>query len=84
MLNNLLKFVEETIPVSLIMIRESESPEQQAQPFEGVSDEPVIRTMKAMFASLRRKGNTIEGARSIICNIQPFNQFPQYLAALED
>ena len=84
MLNTLLKFVEETIPVSLIMIRESESPEQQAQPFEGVSDEPVIKTMKAMFSSLRRRGNSAEAARAIISNIQPFNQFPQYLAALED
>ncbi len=83
-LNQLLRFIEETIPVSLIMIRESETPEQQASPFEAISHEPVKIMMRQVYENLTAQGRTPDQARSMIANIQPFNLYPQYLAILTD
>jgi len=77
-LNQLLKFIEETVPVSLITIKESEQPEQQGQPFDETDQEPVRKTMKMMFEQLVTGGKTPDMAKSIILNIEPFNLFPHF------
>lgn len=79
---HLLKFIEETIPVSLIMIRENESPEQQAGPFESASHQPIISMMRRMYLSLTVQGHSEEQARAIIGTIQPFDLYPQYIASI--
>lgn len=80
---SLLKFVEETVPVSLITIRESEQPEIQGQPFEGIDHEPIRVAMKQMYNSLITKGRTDEQAKAIILNIEPFNIYPQYIDSID-
>ncbi|AUD02431.1 ATP-binding protein [Spirosoma pollinicola] len=81
-LNNLLKFVEETIPIRSIMIRETESPEEQAQPFEQVSHEPIKQAASAMFQAQCAKGKTPDEARNLIFSIHPFSLFPEYVQSL--
>lgn len=78
----LLNFIGETVPVSTIMIRESETPEQQAQPFEGVAHDDLIQTARAMYRSLTGQGRSPEQAKHLIASIYPFNLYPQYLATL--
>ena len=75
----LIRFVEENIPSKSIYIKEAEEPEQQGKPFEGIDQEPIRQTMQSMFNSLISKGKTKEEAKSIIINIDPFNQFTQFL-----
>ncbi len=82
-LADLFRLIEETVPVPLITIKESESPENQGQPFEGIDQNPLIKVMKQMFASLQGEGKTDDQAKSIILNIEPFNLFPQYLEYLK-
>lgn len=75
----LMRFVEENIPSKSIYIKEAEEPEQQGKPFEGIDQEPIRQTMQSMFDSLVKKGKTSEDAKAIIINIDPFNQFTQFL-----
>lgn len=75
----LLKLIEETIPVKSIYIREAEEPEAQGKPFEGADQELIGKTMKQMFDNLVSQGKTTEQAKSIILNIDPFNQFPHFV-----
>lgn len=82
-LKELLRFIEETVPVPLITIREAEQPEIQCSPFEHVNHEPVRNLMKQMFQKLIASSKTDEQAKSIIMNIEPFNHFPQYLELLK-
>ena len=82
-LSALLKFIEETVPVPLITIKESEQPELQGQPFEETDQEPVRKTMKQMYDRLLSEGRSDDQAKSIILNIEPFNLFPQFIEYLK-
>lgn len=80
----LLRFIEETIPTKSIYIKESEEPELQGQPFEGVDHEPIRKLMQSMFENLVQSGNSAETAKSIIGNIEPFNHYLQFIDFLSE
>jgi hypothetical protein len=75
----LLRFIEETIPTKSIFIKESEEPEAQGKPFDGIDQEPIRKTMSMMFENLITGGKSEMEAKSIILNIEPFNNFPHFL-----
>ena len=75
----LISFIEENIPSKSIYIKEAEEPEQQGKPFEGIDQEPIRKIMQTMFESLKIKGKTVEEAKAIIVNIDPFNHFTHFL-----
>lgn len=77
-IKKLLRFVEETVPVPLITIQESENPEMQGQPFENTDHEPVKTAMEQMFKKMVSSGMEHQHAISIILNIEPFNHFPHF------
>jgi hypothetical protein len=79
----LLRFIEETIPSKSIYIKESEQPELQGTPFEDASKEIIRTTMNTMYTNLLSQGKTKEQAKSIISNIEPFNNFDQFLEFLK-
>lgn len=81
-LNNLLRFIEETVPVPLITIKESEQPEMQSQPFEQAGQELVKQAMLRMYQNLIQEGKSTDRAKAIILNIEPFNLFPHFIEAL--
>lgn len=83
-LNTLLKFVEETIPIRAIMIRENENPGEQTEPFEQTSHEPIKQTVALMFKAQRSNGKTPDQARALILSIHPFSLFPEYVNSLTD
>lgn len=78
----LLRFIEETIPTKSIYIKESEEPELQGQPFEGIDIEPIKNLMQLMFENLILSGNSPETAKSLIGNIEPFNHYIQFVELL--
>lgn len=78
-IETLIRFIEENIPSKSIYIKTAEEPETQGNPFEGVDQEPIRKTMELMFSSLLSKGKTPEEAKAIIANVDPFNQFAHFL-----
>lgn len=82
-LHQLLRFVEETVPVSLITIKESEQPELQGQAFEDTDQEPVRKAMKQLYNKLVKDGKSKDEAKSIVLNIEPFNLYPQFAEYLK-
>ena len=81
-IDNLIRFIEETIPTKSIFIKESEQPEAQGKPFEGIDHEIIRNTMQLMFSNLTKNGKTTEQAKATIANIDPFNHFPHFLEFL--
>jgi hypothetical protein len=77
-----LRFIEETIPVPLITLKENENEILHGQPFEGENHDLIRATMKAMYLNLIRHGKSGEQAKGIILNIEPFNFYPQYIEYL--
>lgn len=82
-LNDLLRYIEETVPVPLITIKESENPEIQGQPFEGIDQNPLLKVMLQMYGKLIQEGKSDDQAKALIFNIEPFNLFPQFIEYLK-
>lgn len=74
-----LRFIEETIPIPLITLKENENEIPHGQPFEGTNHELIQLTMKAMYENLISQGRKDEQAKAIILSIEPFNFYPQYI-----
>jgi hypothetical protein len=83
-IETLIRFIEETIPIKSIYIKEAESSETQGRPFEGVNHDDLIIIMKGIFNSLLTDGKSKEEARAIIINLEPFNHYPEYISNLEN
>jgi len=82
-IETLIRFIEETVPSKSIYIKEAEDPEALGKPFEGIETETIRQTLKLIFDNLTKEGRTPEQAKSIILNIDPFNQFPHFLEFLD-
>jgi hypothetical protein len=82
-IENLIRFIEETVPSKSIYIREASDEDAVGKPFEGTDLEPIRKTMKQMYDKLVNEGKTDEQARSIIFNIDPFNLYPQFLEFID-
>jgi len=81
-LETLLRFIEETIPSKSIYIKETEQPELQGTPFEDSGHEIIRTTMQSMFSNLVKQGKSELEAKAIISNIEPFNNFLQFIEFL--
>lgn len=77
-----LRFIEETIPIPLITLKENQNEIPHGQPFEGTSHDLIQVTMQAMYQNLIRQGKKDEQAKAIILSIEPFNFYPQYIEYL--
>ena len=82
-IETLLRFIEETIPVKSIYIREAEESETQGKPFEGIKHDDVWALMSNIYESLTSQGKTKEEAKAIIINLDPFNHYPEYISNLD-
>lgn len=78
----LMRLIEESIPIKSIYIKEAEEPETQGNPFEGINHSDISTLMQTVFDSLMRQGNSIEEAKAVIFNLEPFNHFPEYIETL--
>ncbi len=74
----LFRFIEETVPVPLISIKESEEPEKHGVAFEGADTAPIKTLMLQMLESLISKGVPSDEAKGQILSMEPFNQFPHF------
>jgi hypothetical protein len=81
-IENVLKFIEETVPVPLITLQENENIKPHGHPFEGADHEAIRNIMKAMYHNLIMNGKTDEQAKLRILHIEPFNFYPEYIEQL--
>ncbi|MGB3453604.1 MAG: ATP-binding protein [Moheibacter sp.] len=79
-----IQFIEETIPIPLITLRESENEKPHGQPFEGVDHNAIRETMTKLYRNFINAGLSSENAKARILNIEPFNFYPEYLEFIDD
>jgi hypothetical protein len=77
----LLRLLEETIPVPLIFMRESENPDSFTRPFEAATGNELNKVLEIVYASLLNK-HTAAQAKSILLLSEPFNEYPEIIASL--
>jgi len=84
MLHAVLRMLEETIPVPLIVLSEAEKPREQAMPYENVSDQEILPLIQDMFRDFRAAGRSAAEVRQLLLNMEPFNYFPHLIDKLTD
>lgn len=81
-IEKVIQFIEETIPVPLITLQESENEKPHGQPFEGIDHNAIKETMQKLFNSFVTSGLSIEKAKARILNTEPYNFYPEYIEFL--
>lgn len=80
----LMRFIEDSIPVRSIYIKEAEEPETEGKPFEGIINEDLRLYMIEFFRTLIKNGKSKEDAWTIIINMEPFNHYTEYIETLTE
>ena len=81
-IEKVIQFIEETIPVPLITLQESENEKPHGQPFEGIDHNAIKETMQKLFNGFVSSGLSIEKAKARILNTEPYNFYPEYIEFL--
>lgn len=81
-IEKVIQFIEETIPVPLITLQESENEKPHGQPFEGIDHYSIKETMQKLFTAYVSSGLSIEKAKARILNTEPYNFYPEYIEFL--
>lgn len=75
----LIKAVEETVPVPLIVMTNSEKPDSAAIPFEDSSDEEVETQIDTVMKILIKTGHPPEKAINMVFLMEEFRNFPEII-----
>lgn len=81
-IEKVIQFIEETIPVPLITLQESENEKPHGQPFEGIDHNAIKETMQKLFNVFVANGLSIKKAKARILNTEPYNIYPEYIEFL--
>ena len=79
----LFRLVEETLPLAMIIINESEDKNNQNVPFEGKSISDLVSMVITLYQGLIEQGYTKEEAIEEILRTEPFNYYPELSEHLE-
>ncbi len=82
-IEQILRFIEETIPSKSIFIKESEEGDNQKKPFEQENLEIVKSMIKKIFDNQIMSGKSPEQAKATLLNLDPFNQFPELIETID-
>jgi len=83
-LTALLRLVEETIPVPLIMTTDREMPDQTVGPFETAKAAEILDVMRQVLVSLIAGGLSRSDSLLRLAHIVPFDSFPYLLQTLRE
>ncbi len=81
-LHVLLRLLEETVPVPLIIIDHGEQPDKHNTPFESVVSDEVLNVMKEVYYALIASGLSVDDARIELGQTEPFDRYPELLATM--
>ncbi|WP_240549562.1 ATP-binding protein [Devosia salina] len=81
----MLRVIEETVPVQRIWLDTAEDKETPRTGFGGEPPKEVMTVARTLFISMvRRKGMAPELARASLLRTEPFDQYPELIAALTE
>lgn len=80
----LLRIIEETIPVPLIVLTSAEKPDQGSTPFEQAPSSEIYGVMIELFLAFRSSGMTDKDAIKKLHSMDPFDRFPEYVENLPE
>lgn len=83
-IEKVIQFIEETVPVPLITLKESEDERPHGKPFEGVDHNSIKETIKNLYKTYISSGFSKDKAIARILNIEPFNYYSEYIEIIKN
>ena len=84
-INAMLRIIEETVPVQRIWLDTAEEKEAPKTGFSGEPPSEVVRTIATLYrVFVRRNGLSPEDAKRRLLRTDPFQNFPELVAALPE
>lgn len=80
----LIRLVEETVPIPLIMISASENPESHSAPLESATPKQVADLAIEVYQSLISRGSSRASAIDEVLTTEPFNMYPELIETLRE
>ena len=75
----MLRLIEETVPVPLIVLNNSNNPDQVQKPFEDAPSDELRLVIKEIWDSLIKSGVPEKEAKKRLQNIEPFSEYPGFV-----
>jgi len=75
----LLSLIEETVPVPLIILNESQNPDKIKQPFEGTPSDELRMVIKEVYDSMTNSGISKHDAEMRLSHMKPFSDYPKFV-----
>jgi len=76
----MLRIIEETVPVPLIILNGSNNPDKIQRPFEDTPSEDLSKIMEEVWNSLTKSGLSPADAGKRLKNMEPFSDYPSHIA----
>jgi len=73
------RLIEETVPVPLIILNESQNPDKIKQPFEDTPTTELQAVMSEVFDSMMNTGVSIDDAKNRLSHMKPFSDYPKFV-----
>lgn len=78
-IDELLRFIEETIPVRGVYVKQTELEEEPVRPFEGVSSDLLIEQIQNITKVQKGFGRSIPAIKSLLSMMTPFDSYPELI-----
>lgn len=79
-----LRTIEETVPVPLLTISNSEKPDSHSPPFDGSSDSEIIALLERVYRAMRESKVPKKTVLERLRVMEPFDRFPEIVASFEE
>src|SRR5690606_13994623 len=78
-LDSLLSMIEESIPLSHILITNAGEPDKFSTPFENSPPEALQNVLRSSYTALLNSGISADEAKRRLLGMDPFNLFPTFV-----
>lgn len=75
----MLRIIEETVPIPLILMNDSDNPDKIQRSFEGAPPEELKSVLEVIWKSLIDSGTPKENAKKILQHMEPFSDYPDFV-----
>ena len=80
----LLRIIEETVPVPLLTITNSENPDRHAEPFEGASAKEILELISKVYGAMRESNVPHATAVERLRVMEPFDRYPELVETFKE
>jgi len=75
----MLRIIEESVPIPLMVMNESNNPDKVPRPFESAPSDELKQVMAEVWSSMIRTGVPPENAKMRLMQMEPFSDYPDYV-----